>query len=176
MDMEETTNKETNILLDQHSAGTVSMRKKKQHQLHEVQDQEEYLKNEAFSEEDEPEQPSSSIGTISSSSKCIHSFSKYTDKIFASHTIKIKVNTGADTCILSENQMQLLPFKLKIKITNTILKRYECSRITNIVGNGLKIIHKNQTIRTRLYIIKTTQAALCSWMQADTRTRNHLST
>ena len=42
MDMEETTNKETNVLLEQHSAGTVSMHKKKQLQLHEVRDQEEY--------------------------------------------------------------------------------------------------------------------------------------
>ena len=79
MDMEETTNKETNVMLDQPSAGTVSMHKKKQQQLCEVWDQEEYQTKEAFSEEDELEQPSSSIGTISSSCKCIHPFSKYTD-------------------------------------------------------------------------------------------------
>ena len=47
------------------------------------------------------------------------------------------MNTGADTCILTENQMQLLPFKLKIRITNTILTRYECSRITNIKATTL---------------------------------------
>ena len=163
-------------MLDQPSAGTVSMHNKKQQQLHEVRDQEEYQTNKVFSEEDEPEQLSSSIGTISSNSKCIHPFFKYTDKIFASPTIKIKVNTGADTCILTENQMQLLPFKLKIRITNAILKRHECSRIKNIVVTDLKIICKNKTIRTRLDIIKTPQAALCSWMQADTRNRNHLST
>ena len=50
--MEETTNKETNVLLDQYCAGTVSMHKKKQQQLHEVRDLEEYQTNEAFSEED----------------------------------------------------------------------------------------------------------------------------
>ncbi len=54
--MEETNNKETTVMLDQHSAGSVSMHKKKQQQLHEVRDQEEYQTNEAFSEEDEPEQ------------------------------------------------------------------------------------------------------------------------
>ena len=64
-------------------------------------------------------------------------FCKYIDKIFAIHTIKIKVNTGADTCILTENQMQLLPFKLKIRKANTILMRYECSRITNIMATML---------------------------------------
>ena len=48
--------------------------------------------------------------------------------------------------------------------------------ITNTVATDLKIICKNKRIRTRLDIIKTHQPALCSWMQADTRTRNHLST
>ena len=110
-------------------------------------------------------QASSSIGTISSSNKCVHSIYKYAEKISASHTIRIKLETGVDTCILTENQMWLLPFKRKIRITNTILKRYGCSSITTIVLTDLNIMLKNKTV-TRFDIVNTPpKQPLYFWMK-----------
>ena len=133
----------------------IKKQKKTQQQLHEVQGLEEYQTYENFSEGDEPEQAMSSIGTISSSSRTIHYIHKYADKLFACitingcHRIKIKVDTGADTCILTEEQMRLLPFRPKIRRTHTILKGYGGSRIKNIGATDLKITHRNRTITTR---------------------------
>ena len=142
----------------------VNMHKKYQQQICEVRDQKEYQMQEDFPKEDEPEKASSSIGTISSNSKCVHSISRYAEKIFASHTIKIKLDTEADTCILTENQMWLLPFKLKIRITNTILKGYGCSRITSIALTNLNIMLKNKAV-TRFDIVNTPpKQPLYFWM------------
>lgn len=139
----------------------VCIRKQKQQQLHEIRGQEEYQIYKDFSEGVDPEQASSHIGTISSSSKSIYSVSRYADEIFANttingcHKIKIKVDTGADTCILTENQMLLLPFKPRIKKTNTILKGYEGLRITNTGATDLKLTYKNKTITTSFDIVNT---------------------
>ena len=70
----------------------MNMHKKKLQQLCDVGDQ-----KEDFPKEEEAEQASNSVRTISSSSKCVHSISEYAEKIFASHTIKIKLDTGEDT-------------------------------------------------------------------------------
>ena len=99
---------------------------------------------------------------------------KYAEKIFASHTIKIKLDTEADICILIENQMWLLSLKPKIRITNTILKGYGCSRITSIALTDLNIMLKNKTV-TRFDIVNTPpKQLLYFWMKAGSRVRYHL--
>ena len=70
----------------------VCIKKKKQQQLHEIEGQEDNWENNYNPDEEDSEQPSNCIGTVTSIST-IHSVSRFPDKLFA----KVKLNGSYTT-------------------------------------------------------------------------------
>ena len=55
--------------------------------------------------------------------------------------MKMKVDTAADTCIITVEDLQLLPFMLEIKPCYATLKGYGGGKIHNVGATYLKIHH-----------------------------------
>jgi hypothetical protein len=69
------------------------------------------------------------LGSITST-KSVQSLNSYPNKILATmkindhHDMKMKVDTGADICVLTTDDLQQLPLTLDIKPCHSILKSY----------------------------------------------------
>ena len=67
--------------------------------------------------------------------------------------MSIKVDTGADTCILTTDDLQILPFLPDIKPTNKVLRGYGGSVIDTIGATSLTLAYGNKSIDTRFNIV-----------------------
>ena len=133
--------------------------KLKKHKVHEIMDDPDYNGEEIYLQEEEPVH--TNIGTITSSRK-IQSLKQQTtqqpahqqklgDRIFAtvkvndSHKIKLKVDTGADTCVLTIDDLQNLPFPVSPRKSNNILNSYGGGLLKNYGTVKLKVTFRNQS-------------------------------
>ena len=99
------------------------------------------------------------LDTITSANS-IDSISSYPNKIYA--TVKIndrrstqmKVDTGADTCILITDDLQELGISVYIKPCSSILKGYGGNSIQNLGTTILRVAFKNTSISTTFTIVE----------------------
>jgi len=99
------------------------------------------------------------IGSIDSERK-IDSIENHNNRIYANvrlndcHNIKMKVDTGADTCIITTDDLQELPFPITIKKSNSILKGYGGNPIKNLGVTTLKVTVNKKSINTQFNIVE----------------------
>ncbi len=137
----------------------ICMRRKLQ-QLHEVNTTE-YADEDYSDQDDNPY--SSVIGivttTTSSTTHTIDTISSYPSKLFAvvklnhKHSIKLKVDTGADTCILTTDDLQSLPFTPQINPSPAVLKGYGGTSIDHVGATFLKVTYKGGTINAKCDVV-----------------------
>ena len=108
------------------------------------------------------------IGTITTqmksvnnvSAKTTHNEDRHIDKIYArvklngSRDIKLKVDTGSDTCTLTSTDLQKSQLAVKIKPSNCILNMYGGGTIKNYGSARLKISFLNKSAVADLKIVE----------------------
>ena len=93
------------------------------------------------------------------SGNSIDSMSSYPNKIYTNveindkRNIQIKIDTGADTCILTTDDLQRLG-PVEIKPCNNVLKGYGGNPIQNLCTTNLQVTSKNTSISTKFTIVK----------------------
>ncbi len=99
------------------------------------------------------------LDTITSDNS-VDSMSSYPNKIFTSvkindkREIQMKIDTGADTCILTTDDLQRLCFPVEIKPCNNVLKGYGGNPIQNLGTTNLQVTFKNTSISTKFTIVE----------------------
>ncbi len=99
------------------------------------------------------------IGTVDSTST-VSSISSFPNKLFAtvklnkSYNLKLKIDTGADTCILTVDDLQQLPFAPEVKPSSSILKGYGGSRIKNIGATSLQVSHGEKSTQILFDVVE----------------------
>ena len=94
-------------------------------------------------------------GTLS---RTVHSVSSYAKRIYVfitlndQHKMKLKVDTGADICAVSINDLQDFPFPVNIK-KDSILKGYSLGTIKNISVTDLNVTFRNKSINTKFNVV-----------------------
>lgn len=105
------------------------------------------------------------LGTVTSTEDCepceisLHDINSHRDRIYATvkinelHDIKLKVDTGADACVITTTDLEDFPFPIKILPCNNILRGYGGAKIDNIGLAFLDISFKGKTIHTKFNIV-----------------------
>ena len=76
-----------------------------------------------------------------------------TVKINDTRSIPMKVDTGADTCVLTTDYLQRLGLCLDIKPCNVVRKSYGGNTITNLCTSALKITFKGNSASANFHIV-----------------------
>ncbi len=90
----------------------------------------------------------------------LHSLHQEKDKIYADvklndiFKMKFKVDTGADTCVITTDDLQFLPFKFDIVQDDNILTGYGGTRIKSFGTIKMKVTFKDKSIVTNFYIVQ----------------------
>ena len=85
--------------------------------------------------------------------------SSYPNKIYTNvkindkRNIQMKIDTGADTCILTTDDLQRLG-PVEIKPCNNVLKGYGGNPIQNLGTTNLQVTFKNTSISTKFTIVE----------------------
>ena len=75
----------------------------------------------------------------------LNALDSHPDKIYANvkinkhHSMSLKVDTGADTCVITTTDLQLFPFPITILPCENVLRGYGGSEIENIDAATLKV-------------------------------------
>ena len=134
----------------------VCMTKKKQQQLHEIvspEDQEDYP------DTDTAQTIPFTVGTVDSIDS-VRSIPTFPSKLFATvrlnnmYNLKLKIDTGADACILTVNDLQELPFAPDIKPSSSILKGYGGSTIQNFGATDLQVSYMGKTTKIKFHVVQ----------------------
>ena len=134
--------------------------KRKQKQLHEINNAPEYEDQETdlaynYMEYRSPTATIGTVDTISSVQTCIG----YPRRLFATvklnhcYDLKMKIDTGADTCILTTYDLQDMPFVPKVKPSSNILKGYGGSSIDNIGVSVIEVSHGKKSLKIQFDIV-----------------------
>ena len=134
--------------------------KRKQKQLHEINNAPEYEDQETdlaynYMEYRSPTATIGTVDTISSVQTCIG----YSRRLFATvklnhcYDLKMKIDTGADTCILTTYDLQDMPFVPKVKPSSNILKGYGGSSIDNIGVSVIEVSHGKKSLKIQFDIV-----------------------
>ena len=97
---------------------------------------------------------------IITSDNSIDSMSSYPNKIYATvkindkRSFQMKVDTGADTCILTTDDLQRLGISVDIKPCSSILKGYGGNPIQNLGTTSLQVTFKNTSISAKFTIVE----------------------
>ena len=99
------------------------------------------------------------IGSVSTENT-VHSLNSHQYRIYKdvqlNHkcSLKMKIDTGADTCILTTDDLQLLPISIDLQPTDSVLKGYGGSKIENLGITTLKVTYGNKTVETQFNIVE----------------------
>ena len=99
------------------------------------------------------------LDTINSDNS-IDSMGRFPNKIYASvkindkRSLQMKVDTGADTCILTTDDLQRLGISVDIKPCSSILKGYGGNPIQNLGTTSLQVTFKNLWISAKFTIVE----------------------
>ena len=74
-------------------------------------------------------------------------------KVNDQHAQKFKVDTGADTCVLTTDDLQTFPFSIDIKPPTSTLRGYSNNPIENIGITVLNISFQDKSISTKFHIV-----------------------
>ena len=114
------------------------------------------------SDEDEgsdPEPIAVFLDTITSENS-VNSMNSYPNKIYTTVkindqcSVQMKVDTGADTCILTIEDLQRLGLSVEIKPCSSILKGYGGNSIQNLGTTNLQVTFKDTSILTEFTIVE----------------------
>ena len=134
--------------------------KRKQKQLHEINNAPEYEDQETdlaynYMEYSSPTATNGTVDTISNVQTC----TGYPRRLFATvklnhcYDLRMKIDTGADTCILTTNDLQDMPFVPKVKPSSNILKGYGGSSIDNIGVSVVEVSHGKKSLKIQFDIV-----------------------
>ena len=68
--------------------------------------------------------------------------------------VKMKIDTGADTCVLTTGDLQILPMNINLQPSDSILKGYGGSQIQNLGVATLKVTFKDKSIETKFNVVE----------------------
>ena len=94
------------------------------------------------------------LDTITSDNS-VDSMSSYPNKIYATvkRSLQMKVDTGADTCIFTTDDLQRLGISVDIKPCSSILKGYGGNPIQNLGTTSLQVTFKNTSTSAKFTIV-----------------------
>ena len=99
------------------------------------------------------------LGSVSTEN-ALHSLDSHQDRIYQSVrlndkcNVKMKIDTGADTCILTTDDLQILPISIDLQPSDSILKGYGGSRIGNLGVTTLKVTYGNKSVETKFHVVE----------------------
>ena len=127
--------------------------KRRQRQLHEINDE-----GQGTNLDYDYEEHCSNVGTVDTVSS-VQAVTDYPKKLFTvvrlnnCHDLRMKIDTGADTNILTTYDIQDMPFVPSMKASSKILKGYGGSSIDNIGVSALEVSHGNKSLRVNFDIV-----------------------
>ena len=114
-----------------------------------------------YSYEEEGASDTESVNVfLGSSEYSIHNIEDHSSRIYAEvklndqYDVKMKIDTGADTCILTTDGLEDFPFPVNIKPSNSILKSYGGSHIQNLGVTTLKATVGEKSIDIQFIIVE----------------------
>ena len=126
-----------------------------------------YTYNEESEEETSDTEPITvSLGTLTSTKghqtqeNSLHALDSHSDKIYAKvrinelHDMSLKVDTGADTCVITTTDLQHFPFPITILPCSNVLRGYGGSEIENIGAATLKVSFKDKSTSIKFNIVE----------------------
>lgn len=93
----------------------------------------------------------------------LNALDRHQDKTFAKvkinepHDICLKVDTGADACLITTTDLQHFPFPITILPCSNILRGYRCSEIENLGVATLKVSFKVRSDNIRFNVVEARQ-------------------
>ena len=99
------------------------------------------------------------LGTLNSDTQ-VDAVHKYSKRIYAVVTLnnqyqmKLKVDTGADICVVNTDDLQDIPFPVDIKKDDSLLEGYGPGSIKNIGVTDLKVTFRDKSIDTKFNIVQ----------------------
>ena len=100
------------------------------------------------------------LGTLNSDTSQVDAVHKYSKRIYAVVTLnnqyqmKLKVDTGADICVVNTDDLQDIPFPVDIKKDDSLLEGYGPGSIKNIGVTDLKVTFRDKSIDTKFNIVQ----------------------
>ena len=100
------------------------------------------------------------MGTLSSDTPQVDAVHKYSKRIYAVVTLnnqyqmKLKVDTGADICVVNTDDLQDIPFPVDIKKDDSLLEGYGPGSIKNIGVTDVKVTFRDKSIDTKFNIVQ----------------------
>ena len=100
------------------------------------------------------------LGTLNSDTPQVDAVHKYSKRIYAVVTLnnqyqmKLKVDTGADICVVNTDDLQDIPFPVDIKKNDSLLEGYGPGSIKNIGVTDLKVTFRDKSIDTKFNIVQ----------------------
>ena len=91
---------------------------------------------------------------------CIYTASVYKDRIYATVNVNklyvktLKIDTGADACVITTEDLQDIPFPIKILPCNNFLRGYGGAKTENIGSTFHGVSFKDKTICTKFNIVE----------------------
>jgi hypothetical protein len=132
---------------------------KKNHKIHQIADYDDY-QDQHTTPDNELQYPHNLLLESVTSIDSIQRNYKPADRIYAkvvidkSYTMNLKVDTGADTCILTTDDIQLLPQMPEIKPCHKTLRGYGGNVIQNVGTVQLNITFRNKSIDAAFNIVE----------------------
>ena len=65
--------------------------------------------------------------------------------------MKMKIDTGSDTVILTSDDLQILPISIDLQSSDSILKGYGESRIENL---GVTTLMEKKSVETKFHVVE----------------------
>ena len=90
----------------------------------------------------------------------LNAVDNHPDKIYANvkinehHSMSLKVDTGADTCVITTTDLQLFPFPITILPCKNVLRGYGGSEIENIGAATLRVSFKDKSVNVKFNIVE----------------------
>ena len=108
------------------------------------------------------------VGTVTSTESnvphenlhVLHDFNTHSEKIYVtvnvndSHNMKLKVDTGADACVITTTDLQNFPFPIDILPCSNVLRSYGGSEIANLGAAMLKVSFKGESKNIKFNIVE----------------------
>ena len=113
-----------------------------------------------YGDSDEGSEPITVVLDTITSEKTVDVVSSYPERIITTvkindtRSVPMKVDTGADTCVLTTDVLQRLGLCLDIKPCNAVLKSYGGNTITNLGTSTLEITFKSNSASASFNIVK----------------------
>ena len=66
----------------------------------------------------------------------------------------MKIDTGADSCTLTTDDLQIIPISIDQHPSDSILKGYGGSRIENLGVATLKVTYGDKSVETKFHVVE----------------------